>query len=48
MKIKILFVGGIIGIAVVAGVFQALATPRTGNQKEHEKEEEKGDTPESN
>jgi hypothetical protein len=40
MSIKTLFTAGIIGVAIVAGVFEALNTPR---KKEPEKKKEEGE-----
>ncbi len=41
MKIKAWFVGGIIVIAVVAGVFEALSSPRRSGETKENKEEVK-------
>ncbi len=41
MKIKTWFIAGIIGIAVVAGVFEALTSSPKKETKEGKKEEEK-------
>jgi len=41
--IKILFITGIIGIAVVAGTLQALTSPRKIVKKEGEQEQGKGE-----
>ncbi len=40
MKIRACLMAGIIGIAVVAGVFEALASPRKKEESEKKKEEE--------
>jgi hypothetical protein len=41
MKIKTWFIAGIIGIGVIAGVFEALSSPRNKEAAEQKKEEEK-------
>ncbi|MDH4231723.1 MAG: hypothetical protein OEW04_06805 [Nitrospirota bacterium] len=41
--IKVLFVTGIMGIAVVAGAFQALNSPRKSGKKEEEQEKGKAE-----
>jgi len=43
IRIKVLCIAGIIGIAVVSGTLQALASPRTVVKKERDQEEEKGE-----
>jgi len=40
MKIRPFLIAGIIGIAVVAGVFEALSSPRKKEETEEKKEEE--------
>jgi hypothetical protein len=45
MKIRACLMAGIIGIAVVAGIFEALASPRK-KEAEEKKEEGKTKTPE--
>lgn len=47
MRIKALFITGIIGIAVVAGVLQALATPHRKEQGNSEGRDEIQETPET-
>lgn len=41
MRMKVWFIGGIIAIAVVAGVFEALASPHRKGDEEEKKEEGK-------
>lgn len=42
MRIKTFLIAGIIGIAVVAGVFEALAYPRKREETEGKEKEEEG------
>lgn len=46
MKIGACLMAGIVGIAVVAGVFEALASPRKKEETEEKKEEGKAKAPE--
>ena len=41
MRMKACFIGGIVAIAAVAGIFEALARPRNRDEKEEEKEQGK-------
>jgi hypothetical protein len=43
LRFKVLCITGIIGIAVVAGTLQALASPRTSVKKEEDREQRKGE-----
>ena len=43
IRTKVLFIAGIIGIAVVAGTVQALASPRKIVKKERDQEQGKGE-----
>jgi len=43
IRIRLLFISGIIGIAVVSGTLQALSSPRKVVKKEGEPEQGKGE-----
>jgi hypothetical protein len=43
IRIKVLIITGIIGIAMVSGTLQALASPRKSVEKEGEQEQGKGE-----
>ena len=43
IRIKVLIIAGIMGIAVVTGTLQALTSPRKGEKKEEEQEQGQGE-----